>query len=337
MDKKKGIVIGLAAVVLLTSLFSSSPKKAEVDESNSNTSLNQLFGFANTLTEEIVEEGDALNRILVIPVKGTIGVDNGQYVHEHILASIDKIKEDTSIKAVLFSIDSPGGDVYATREVYDRMKEVQAEVDIPVYASMGHTAASGGYYLAMLGEKVFASAETVTGSIGVRMGGYEISELLAKLGIKSQIIKSGEMKDIMSDSREMTAEERQVLQTYVDESFQRFVDVVVDGRDMSEEQVRKLADGRIYSGAQAKEVGLIDEFGYEKEALQALRDDFNLDNAQAFTYTTPDLGFGNLFPSFLGQLGLTSQETPADQLDKVIEKIDSLDDMTLEYRMQGGF
>ncbi len=337
MDKKKGIVIALAAVVLLTSLFSSSPKKAEVDETTNQNRLSQLLGMSTNLREEVVEEGDVFNRILVIPIKGTIGVDNGQYVQDHILASIDKIKEDTSIKAVLFSIDSPGGDVYATREVYDRMKEVQAEVDIPVYASMGHTAASGGYYLAMLGEKVFASAETLTGSIGVRMGGYEISELLAKLGVKSQIIKSGKMKDILSDSRAMTDEERQVLQTYVDESFQRFVDVVAEGRNMSEEQVRKLADGRIYSGAQAKEVGLIDEFGYEKEALQALRDDFNLGNAQAFTYIAPDLGFANLFPSFLGQLGLTSEETPADQLGKVIEKIESLDDMTLEYRMQGGF
>ncbi|MDQ0222729.1 signal peptide peptidase SppA [Streptococcus moroccensis] len=337
MDKKKGIVIGLAAVVLLTSLFSSSPKKAEVDETTSTTSLNKLFGLSNSLTEEVLEEGDALNRILVIPINGSIGTEDGQYFHDHILSSIDNIKEDSSIKAVLLTIDSPGGGVYATREVYDRMKEVQSEVDIPIYASMGSTAASGGYYLAMLGEKVFASSETLTGSIGVIMSSYNTEGLLEKLGVKPQVIKSADMKDIMSSSREMTEEERQVLQSYVDESFQRFVDVVEEGRGMSEDEVRKLADGRIYSGSQAQAVGLIDAIGYQKDALQALRDDFDLADAQVFTYTTPDLGFGSLFPSFLGQLGLNSEETPASQLNQVIEKIESLDDMTLEYRMQGGF
>ncbi|WP_303973376.1 signal peptide peptidase SppA [Streptococcus merionis] len=337
MDKKKGIVIGIAGLVLLTSLFSSSPKKSEIEENTSATTINQLFGLNTDLHEEIVEEGNTLSRILVIPVKGTIGTEDGQYFHDRILASIDKIKKDSSIKAVLLSIDSPGGGVYATREVYDRMKEIQSETDVPVYASMGSVAASGGYYLSMLAEKVFAANETTTGSIGVIMSSYNTKGLFEKLGVKQEVFKSGAMKDILSASRDITDEERQVLQTYIDESYQRFVDVVVEGRGMSEDEVRKLADGRIYSGSQAKAVGLIDEIGYEKDALQALRDDYDLAGAQVFTYTSNDMGFGKLFPSFLGKLGLNSDDTPASQLNQMIDKLESLDDMKLEYRMQGGF
>ncbi|MFC3928357.1 signal peptide peptidase SppA [Streptococcus caprae] len=339
MDKKKGIVIGAAALVLVTSLFSSSPKKEETSEATGTSalSINQLLGNATEIQEEVLEEGSASKRILVIPIEGEIGTTGSTYNHDLILSSIDQIREDPTIMAVLLSIDSPGGGVYATREVYDRMKEIQAEIEIPVYASMGSTAASGGYYLSMLGDKVFASEETITGSIGVIMSSYNTQDLLEKLGVKPVVIKSADMKDIMSTSRDMTDAERQVLQTYIDESFQRFVDVVEEGRGMSEEEVRKLADGRIYSGSQALQAGLVDEMGYEKDALAALKSDFDLTDAQVFTYTSNDLGFGSFFPSLLGQLGLSSDTTPLGQMDKMIEKIESLDDMKLEYKLQGGY
>lgn len=337
MEKKHALVIGLAGLVLVGSLFSRTPQPEESQLINpSKTSFNQLFQLADSVTEEIIQDGDTENRVLVIPIEGVIGQESASYQHEHILASIDNIKEDSTIKAVLLAIDSPGGGVYATREIYDRMKAVQAETGLPVYASMGSTAASGGYYLAMLGDKVYGSEETVTGSIGVIMSGYNTKGLLEKLGVTPVVYKSGAMKDILSGSRDATEEERQVIQTYIDESYQRFVNVVVEGRDMSEETVRKLADGRIYSGQQAKDLGLIDQLGYEADALADLMAEHGLDGAQVFRYQPSDLGFGQYFPSLFGQLGLNTANSPVAQLNEAIEKIQSLDDLSLEYRMEGG-
>lgn len=337
MNKKKSIVIGLAATVLITSLFSNNPKIDQTtDTVNGPTGLNQLFNMIDDLQEEILEEGDSQNRILVIPIEGIIGTDNANNQQDHILSSIDKITEDKTIKAVLLSIDSPGGGVYATREIYDRMKAVKEETDLPVYASMGSMAASGGYYLAMLGDKVYASEETVTGSIGVIMSGYNTKGLLDKLGVTPIVYKSGAMKDILSSSRDATEEERQVIQTYIDESYQRFVDVIVEGRDMPKEQILQLADGRIYSGQQAKNLGLIDQLGYQSDALTDLKADLDLDNAQVFNYQPSDLGFSKFFPTLLGQLGLDKSQTPAGQINEAIEKIQSLDNLKLEYRLEGG-
>lgn len=342
MNKKRSLVIGLAGLVLLTALFSSSPK-SDRDLTNQNlgaTGFSQLLGLNSPLSEEVLEEGVNDRRILVIPVEGTIGLDSATYSQDHLLASIDQIAVDDSIQAVLLRIDSPGGGVYATRELYDRFKEVLAERDIPIYVSMGSVAASGGYYLSALGDKIFASEETITGSLGVIMSGYNTSGLLEKLGVEPTVYKSGAMKDILSSTREATEEEKAVLQSYIDESYQRFLDVIKEGRQMPEEEVRKLADGRIYSGSQAKTNGLIDELGYEKDALAALRADHDLANAQVFTLINPEAAFKGLFPGlpgFLGKLGLTQDQNPASQLDQVIERIEGLDNLKLEYRMEGGY
>lgn len=338
MEKKNAIVIGLAGLVLISSLFSKTPQLTDSNQTSKTPStFGQFLDLADQMTEDIIQEGDSNNRILVIPIEGTIGMESATYQHDHILASIDKIKEDKTIKAVLLSIDSPGGGVYATREIYDRMRLIQEETDLPIYVSMGSMAASGGYYLAMLGDQVYASQETVTGSIGVIMSAYNTEGLLEKLGVTPVVYKSGAMKDIMSSSREATEEERQVLQTYIDESYQRFVDVIVEGRKMPEEKIRQLADGRIYSGQQAKELGLIDQLGYEADALADLMADHDLDGAQVFSYQPSDLGFGKFFPSIMGKLGLAANQTPAQQLNEAIEKIQSLDDLNLEYRLEGGY
>lgn len=168
------------------------------------------------------------------------------------------------------------------------------------------------------------------------MSGYNTKGLLDKLGVTPIVYKSGAMKDILSSSRDATEEERQVIQTYIDESYQRFVDVIVEGRDMPKEQILQLADGRIYSGQQAKNLGLIDQLGYQSDALTDLKADLDLDNAQVFNYQPSDLGFSKFFPTLLGQLGLDKSQTPAGQINEAIEKIQSLDNLKLEYRLEGG-
>lgn len=342
MNKKRSLVIGLAGLVLLTALFSRNPQADQeaTAQGLGTPGLSQLLGFNTPLSEEILEDGATDKRILLIPIEGAIGSESATYNQDHLLASIDKIAEDDSIQAVLLSIDSPGGGVYATRELYDRFKAKLAERDIPVYVSMGSMAASGGYYLSALGDKIFATEETITGSLGVIMSGYNTRGLLDKLGVEPTVYKSGEMKDILSSNREATEEEKQVIQTYIDEAFQRFVDVIEEGRKMPEEEVRKLADGRIYSGSQAKAKGLVDELGYEEDALAALRADHGLDKAQVFTYINPDMAFKGLIPglpNLLAPLGLTEEPSPANQLNQVIDRLESLDNLKLEYRLEGGY
>lgn len=143
----------------------------------------------------------------------------------------------------------------------------------PVYVSMGSMAASGGYYISAPADKIYASPETMTGSLGVIMHGYNYEKLAKKYGVEFETIKSGPHKDIMSPTREMTGEEREILQNMINNSYDQFVKVIADGRGMTENEVRKIADGRIYDGRQAKENHLIDDFGHLDDVIAAMKTD----------------------------------------------------------------
>ena len=158
-----------------------------------------------------------------------------------------------------------------------------------VYETAGNTitmkmafklAASGGYYISAQADKIFATEETVTGSIGVIMSGLNYSGLLEKLGVEDTTVKSGALKDMGSGTRPETKEEEAVLQAYIDSAYSRFVAIVSEGRNKSEEEVKKIADGRIYDGVQAKEVGLVDELGFPEDALKAMRKEQQLEDAE---------------------------------------------------------
>ncbi len=154
----------------------------------------------------------------------------------------------------------------------------------PVYVSMGSMAASGGYYISAPADKIFASNETLTGSLGVIMQGYNYEKLAEKYGVQFETIKSGPYKDIMSPTREMTAEERKILQTMVNNMYNEFVRVIADGRGMSEKEVRKLADGRVYDGRQAKQLKLVDEIGRLDDVVASMKKDLNVKDAQVIRY-----------------------------------------------------
>ena len=163
--------------------------------------------------------------------------------------------EDENNKGILLYVDSPGGTVYESEELYDKLMEYKTVTNRPIWCYMAHYAASGGYMAALAADEIFANQNTTTGSIGVIMSGYDLSGLYEKLGIQYFSITSGEYKD----SSQMTQEQMDIYQSQVDECYQRFVQKVMDGRNMSEEDVRALADGRTYTAQQAKENGLIDE------------------------------------------------------------------------------
>ena len=201
------------------------------------------------------------DKVGVLEVKGVIG--NVQPTIEELA----KFRKDGSVKAVVVRIESPGGGVSPSQELYQEIRRTVREK--PVVVSMGSVAASGGYYIACAAQKIYANPGTITGSIGVILQFTNFEELLKKIGFRMEVVKSGPYKDVGNPGREMTAEEKAYLQDMVDNVHQQFVRDVARGRRMKVEKVREVADGRIFTGEQAMELGLVDELGNLKDAINA--------------------------------------------------------------------
>ncbi len=182
-----------------------------------------------------------------------------------ILDELKKHRKDSSVKAVVLRIESPGGGVAPSQEIYEEVKKL-SEVK-PVVVSMGAVAASGGYYIASAATKIYANPGTITGSIGVIMEIPNIKGLLDKVGIKTEVIKSGKHKDLASVFRGIGEEERKILQNVLDDVHQQFIEAVAEGRGLPYEKVKSIADGRIFTGRQAKEIGLVDDLGNLQDAI----------------------------------------------------------------------
>ena len=200
------------------------------------------------------------DKIGVIEVFGVIA-DSRQVIEQ-----LHDFRDNDSIKALVLRIDSPGGGVGPSQEIYDEVKSV--DVIKPVVVSMGSVAASGGYYIAAPAREIIANPGTIIGSIGVIMEFTNVQELLDKIGLNSVVVKSGEYKDIGSPTREMTVAERAILQDLIDDVHSQFVESVADGRNMEETVVRSIADGRVFSGRRAMEIGLVDKMGNLQVAIQ---------------------------------------------------------------------
>lgn len=174
-------------------------------------------------------------------------------------------------RGLLVRINSPGGTVGATQEIYEALLRFREETKVPVIASLGEVAASGGIYVAMAAERVVANAGTITGSIGVIIQARNLSQLLGKVGVEMEVVKSGAFKDTLAIFRGITAEERQMLQDLINDSHEQFVETVVRGRKLAPEKVREFADGRVMTGRQALRCGLVDELGGFAAAVEAAR------------------------------------------------------------------
>ncbi|HOJ51824.1 MAG TPA: signal peptide peptidase SppA [Syntrophales bacterium] len=183
-----------------------------------------------------------------------------------VLEQIKYFEEAEKIKAVVVRINSPGGGVVPSEEIYQAVRELRKKKK--VVASMGAVAASGGYLVACGAERIMANPGTITGSISALMHFANIEELLKKVGVKSQVVKSGKFKDMGSPLREMTTEEKELLQLVVDDIFDHFLDIIVKERKIPKEKLKEMADGRIFTGRQAKALGLVDELGGLDEAVK---------------------------------------------------------------------
>jgi len=179
---------------------------------------------------------------------------------EHVVQELNDYAEDSSIKAIVIRIDSPGGGVVASQEIYNAIKNARHEGK-KVVASMGTVAASGGYYVAAAADRIVANPGTLTGSIGVKMEFANIEKLLEKIGVKGMVVKAGEYKDVGSPFRDMSEPEKKILQDVIDDVHSQFIKAVAEGRNLQEAEVRTLADGRIFTGRQALDLKLVDQLG----------------------------------------------------------------------------
>lgn len=220
------------------------------------------------------------DRVAVINIEGTIvcGADSKENLFQQangitsgtIMKQIREAAADDSVKALVLRIDSGGGSATAAEEVGRELLRFKEQTKKPIVATMGNTGASAAYWIAACAsDKIYANATTLTGSIGVYMPYMNTEELFKKIGITSDKIKSGPYKDILTNDRPMTPEEKEILQNIVDEIYDQFVYTVSAGRRMETSKVRAIADGRIYTGRQAKNIGLVDELGDYYDALAA--------------------------------------------------------------------
>lgn len=253
-------------------------------------------GSSSKPLQEVLVDGEATaeKKIVVIPIKGvimeTMGTGKGSV--SAILKILKNIEDDKSVVGILLAIDTPGGGVTASDRIYHALKEFKRESKLPMHAFFLDVAASGGYYAAMAADHITAHPTTITGSIGVISKFYNVSEAMDTIGVSVKVVKSLDsegkvsFKDMGSPYRPMRPEEEALVQALVTEMWERFTDVVVEGREgkLDREQIRKLADGRILTGKQALEAGLIDQVGYREDAFAAIRKACEQPEAKLVTY-----------------------------------------------------
>ena len=199
-------------------------------------------------------------KVGVVDITGTI-IDGQRTIKE-----INQFRKNEAVKALVIRINSPGGGVGPSQEIYREIRKTIPEKK--VIASMGAVAASGGYYVASAADGIMANAGTITGSIGVIMGYTNFEELMHKIGLSAVVIKSGEYKDMGSPARSMTAEEKNLLQGVTQDIHRQFIADVAQGRQLAQDEVAAIADGRIFTGEQAKTLGLVDRLGNFQDAVQ---------------------------------------------------------------------
>jgi protease IV len=304
------VALVLAALLGLSLLFNLQQLFSGISPRSTRTALGP-----HSLEEITVEQNRSRHKIAVVEITGMIvgdAWDHRSYgMVSQLRDQLQRAADDHAVRGVVLRIYSPGGEVLASDDISRVIREFQEETDKPVVASMGAVAASGGYYVAAPCQWIVANELTITGSIGVIMQGYNYRGLLDKVGVRPQVYKSGKFKDMLSPARpeeEIPDEERQMVQDLVDHTFQRFKEVVRDGRQsaslLNGDTGRPLApnwetfaDGRILSGQQAWEHGFVDELGNFDTAVRRVQRLAGIPDANLIRYQRP-LDFGSLFRMF---------------------------------------
>lgn len=284
-------LMGCFSLLLFAGIFFSIARTFSPDEAS--------FG-KNRLTEVVVS-GTEKDKILLVPIKGIISDKSvegvffsTQGIVEMVKLSLDQATSDDFVRAVIFEVDSPGGGITASDIIYNNIVNFKNKTGKSVIVYMQDVAASGGYYVSVAADKIIAHPTTITGSIGVIMPMINVAGLIGKYGIEDKSIKSGLMKDIGSPLKHMLPAEENVLSEIVMEMYMRFVTIIANERKLPIDYIKSLADGRIFTGRQALENGLIDQVGYLDDAIKLTKDIVGLEKASIIRYQKK-FGFGDIF------------------------------------------
>src|SRR5215475_227015 len=258
--------------------------------------------FLTTLMEEGSLPGGA--KVAIVEVDGIIGVgpDRGADP-DAVVRTLGEYRDNPSVAAVVLRVNSPGGVVAPTQEIFSAVERVRA-AGKPVVASLGAVAASGGYYVAVAANRIYASPGTLTGSIGVVMQLANVEGLLKKVGVEYVVVKAGTYKDVGSFARPMKPEERQVLQALLDDVYGQFVKAVAERRGLDEKAVKAFADGRVYSGQQARSLKMVDEMGGLEDAVEAAAKLAGISGKPKLIYPRRRFSLRDLLQNRLGLEGL---------------------------------
>lgn len=332
MKQKQTMGLVVAAVIFVVAgvisvLTNALSSKMTAKEENATKSLNgimdQLYGSDDLALADMPTTGDF---IAVVPIKGTIQESSGMsgfqgsvndYNHDLLMNYVDKLIKADNNKGIILRLDTPGGAVYQADELYLKLMEYKEKTGRPIWAYMESQCCSGGVYIASSADEQYANRNTTTGSIGVIISNYDMTGLYEKLGVKEDNIVSAKNKDMGSSGKPMTAEQREIFQSVVNEAYEQFVEIVANGRNMSVEDVKKLADGRIYTAQQALDNGLIDGIKTEEEF-----DDYVKDSSGVSKFYEPK-GSAGYFSQIFGSIASTKQKSESEVLVDLMDRLGS--------------
>jgi protease-4 len=260
--------------------------------------------------DETVVSGEGKNKILLMDISGVLSTkekggllpfQKEASIVSRVREELKKAAEDKRIKGLIIRINSPGGTVTSSDIIYREISKFKEDKKLPVIACIMELAASGGYYVALSADTIIAHPTSVTGSIGVIALKFNAKGLMEKIGIEDETIKAGDKKDFLSPLRPMTKEEREILQNMLDDFHERFMDIVAEGRkELAMDQIRVLADGRVYSAKQAFEVKLIDGIGYLDDVIELVKKRAGIDKARVIIYHRPYSYKNNIYSRMTG-------------------------------------
>ena len=314
------VIVGIISVITnaVSSKMSKSSGTADV-----NAILESLYGTSN---EALMDMPTTEDFVAVLPIEGTIQASSGDssvygttatYNHDMLMEYVNLLIENDCNKGIVLRLNTPGGTVYEADELYLKLMEYKEKTGRPIWAYMESQCCSGGVYLAAAADEQYANRITTTGSIGVIMSTYDMSELYEKLGIKEVNIVSSKNKDMGTAAKPMTSEQKAIYQSFVDEYYNRFVEIVADGRDMSVEEVKKLADGRIYTSTQAVDNGLIDGIKTSEEFDVYVKEQCGVDKLYKPSATLDP--WSQLF----GMMSSTKEKSEAEVLVELMNELGS--------------
>ena len=292
---KRVISLVIVMVLIVFSLINGTLTKSVIQKQNTEDSYVQMFLRSQSVHKLTLVDGNSDETIQKISIEGEIGAEmTNTYSRASVINQIKEAKSNSNVKAILLSVNTPGGGVYETAELYNELKNSGKDV----YVSMKKQATSGGYYVSMAAKKIFANTETTTGSLGVIMSYVSAQKFLNDHGIKQETIRSGEQKAVGGLTEDLPESTRKIYQEQNKEAYDRFVKAIAQGRNMSEDEVRKLADGRTYTGTQAVENKLIDKIGTEEDLINFIKEDKKLSNPKVIELR-PDKAAESLLSRFV--------------------------------------